>query len=195
MVKNTKGGSSHKKMARKTESENKIIKVNLNVNFSKENMLVLIERNLGNCFSGKLLHYTGVNEFKGEDLKIMHQRGKKGKGNFDHAHSKLALVSLIDGITLSNKCIGVVEDFIEIDHLNAYLANNLINQEVYDKLNMKLSLTVENKNNNEEIGFEFDRSKEDLENADDTRNFKNNMKRDLKIENIDEDKELKIEEI
>jgi hypothetical protein len=173
MVKNTKGGSSHKKMARKNESDNKIIKVNLNINFKKENMLVFIERNLGNCFLGRQLHYAGTNnEFDGKDLKIMHQRGKKGKSNFDHSQSKIALISLITDISLSSKCIGVVEDFIEIDHLNAYLTNNLISQEVYSKLNMKLSTATESKDNEEEnVGFEFDRSKQTNKTIYDNTNF------------------------
>lgn len=166
MVKNTKGGSSHKKMARKNEDISKSIKVNLDVNFKKDNMLVLLEKNLGNCFSGQLLHFDGPNNFETE-LKIMHQRGKKGKSNFDHSQSKIALVSIITGITLSTKCIGIVEEFLEIDHINAYLANNLISQEVYDKLNMKFSTSLKNDNNQEEdLGFEFDRNNENIDEVD-----------------------------
>ena len=166
MVKNTKGGSSHKKMARKNEDVNKSIKVNLDVNFKKDNMLVFIEKNLGNCFSGKLLYFNGANDF-GEDLKIMHQRGKKGKSNFDHSQSKIALVSIITGLTLSTKCVAIVEEFLEIDHINAYLANNLISQEVYDKLNMIFSTSSKNNNNQEEdLGFEFDRNNENVDEVD-----------------------------
>jgi len=178
MVKNTKGGSSHKKMARKNEDLNKSIKVNLDINFKKDNMLVFIEKNLGNCFLGKLLHFSGPNNFE-EDLKIMHQRGKKGKSNFDHSQSKIALVSIITGITLSTKCVAIVEEFLEIDHINAYLANNLINQEVYDKLNMKFSASAKNDNNDEtDLGFEFDRNKEidDDENQDKKVRFKEDTK-------------------
>jgi hypothetical protein len=195
MVKNTKGGSSHKKTARKNESDNKIIKVNLNVNFTKDNILVAIDKNIGNCFTAKLLHYGGTSdEYNRDDLKIMHQRGKKGKSNFDHSHSRIALVSLINGISLSSKCIGVVEEFIEIDHLNAYLSNNLITQEVYDKLNMKFSITTENKNNNnEDLGFEFDRSKNEEDEDDDK--VKKPVKKVIKIEEKDKERELNIEEI
>lgn len=160
MVKNTKGGSSHKKMARKNEDLNKSIKVNLDVNFKGDNMIVFIEKNLGNCFLGRLLYFNGPNNFD-EELKIMHQRGKKGKSNFDHSASKIALVSIISGLTLSTKCVAIVEEFLEIDHINAYLANNLISQEIYDKLNMKFSTSSKNENDDEtDLGFEFDRNKE-----------------------------------
>jgi len=186
MVKNTKGGSSHKKMARKNEDVNKTIKVNLDINFKKDNMLVFIEKNLGNCFSGKLLHFIGANDF-GEDLKIMHQRGKKGKSNFDHSQSKIALVSIITGLTLSTKCVGIVEEFLEIDHINAYLSNNLISQEVYDKLNMIFSTSSKNNNNQEEdLGFEFDRNNENVDEVD-------NKKVKFK-EPIQEEKTTKVKE-
>jgi hypothetical protein len=186
MVKNTKGGSSHKKMARKNEDVNKTIKVNLDINFKKDNMLVFIEKNLGNCFSGKLLHFIGANDF-GEDLKIMHQRGKKGKSNFDHSQSKIALVSIITGLTLSTKCVGIVEEFLEIDHINAYLSNNLISQEVYDKLNMIFSTSSKNNNNQEEdLGFEFDRNNENVDEVD-------NKKVKFK-EPIEEEKTTKVKE-
>jgi len=186
MVKNTKGGSSHKKMARKNEDINKSIKVNLDINFKQDNMLVFIEKNLGNCFSGKLLYFNGANNF-GEDLKIMHQRGKKGKSNFDHSQSKIALVSIITGLTLSTKCVAIVEEFLEIDHINAYLAHNLISQEVYDKLNMIFSTSSKNNNNQEEdLGFEFDRNNENIDEVDNKRvKFK---------EPIEEDKTTKVKE-
>ena len=201
MVKNTKGGSSHKKMARKKDDGYKVIKVNLDVNFAKENMLVFIEKNNGNCFTGKLVHYTGNLDYGG-DLKIMHQRGNRGKSNFDHSQSRIALVSIITGISLATKCIGIVEEFIEIDHLNAYLSNNLISQEVYDNINMKFSFKSDTKEVHEDLGFVFDRSKDDAEDSEeDTKMKSKNTKKEdttklpLKKEESTEEKELRIEEI
>jgi hypothetical protein len=203
MVKNTKGGSSHKKAARKKEDSNKVIKVNLDVNFAKQNMLVFIEKNVGNCFTGKLVHYAGTTDY-GSDLKIMHQRGNKGKSNFDHSHSKIALISLITGISLATKCIGIVEEFIEIDHLDAYLTNNLITQEVYDNINMKFSFSSDNKETQEELGFIFDRSREDDDEEDEestkkvdnkTKKVETKTKKDNSVVVASENKELNIEEI
>jgi hypothetical protein len=196
MVKNTKGGSSHKKAARKKEDSNKVVKVNLDVNFAKDNMLVFIEKNVGNCFTGKLVHYAGTTAY-GEDLKIMHQRGNKGKSNFDHSHSRIALISIISGISLATKCIGIVEEFIEIDHLNAYLSNNLISQEVYDNINMKFSFTSDTKDTQEELGFIFDRSRGDEDEYEESnKNVETKTKKkDSSVVVTSEKKELNIEEI
>jgi predicted ribonuclease YlaK len=125
MVKNTKGGSSHKKLARKKENDNEVMHVNLNLNFKTENIIVLVEKNMGNCFSAKLLHYAGaVDTFKTE-IKVLHQRGRRGKSNFDHAASRVALVSLINGIRLDNNCIGVVEEFLGKTMLNPTMYSNV----------------------------------------------------------------------
>ena len=165
MVKNTKGGSSHKKLARKKENDNEVMHVNLNLNFKTENIIVLVEKNLGNCFSAKLLHYAGaVDNFKTE-LKVLHQRGRRGKSNFDHAASRVALVSLINGIRLDNNCIGVVEEFLGSGHLLAYLNNNLIDKVVYDKINANFSAT-DNSKVEKDLGYEFDRGNNDEEEED-----------------------------
>jgi len=158
MVKNTKGGSSHKKLARKNEDENKTIKVNIDIDFNYC-CIVLIDKNLGNCFSSRVLYYTGPNrEINDKDIKVLHQRGKTAKKTYDRSQSRVALVSLSD-FRLTSGCLGVVEEILEIDHLNAYLKNNLITQEIYNKLTgLMVSRITENKDNqNDDSGYIFDR--------------------------------------
>jgi len=162
MVKNTKGGSSHKKLARKKENDNEVLHINLNLNFKTENIIVLVEKNMGNCFSAKLLHCAGPTDNFKTELKVLHQRGRRGKSNFDHAASRVALVSLISGIRLDNNCIGVVEEFLGSGHLLAYLNNNLIDKAVYDKINANFS-AIDNSKVEKDLGYEFDRGNNDDE--------------------------------
>jgi len=160
MVKNTKGGSSHKKLARKNEDENRTIKVDIDINFN-DFCIVLIDRNLGNCFSSRVLHYTGPKrEINDRDIKVLHQRGKTAKKTYDRSQSRVALVSLVSDFRLTSGCLGVVEEILEIDHLNAYLKNNLITQEIYTKLTGLLVSRISNdkeSNNIDEAGYIFDR--------------------------------------
>ena len=156
MVKNTKGGSSHKKLARKNEDENKTIKVNIDINFN-ECCIVLIDRNLGNCFSSKVLHYTGPKrEINDKEIKVLHQRGKTAKKTYDRSQSRVALVSLSD-FRLTSGCLGVVEEILEIDHLNAYLKNNLITEEIYNRLTGLMVSRIAESKETDEIGYIFDR--------------------------------------
>ena len=156
MVKNTKGGSSHKKLARKNEDENKTVKVNLDINFN-ECCIVVIDRNLGNCFASKVLHYTGPHrEINDKEIKVLHQRGKSAKKTYDRSQSRVALVSLSD-LKLSSGCLGVVEEILEIDHLNAYLKNNLITEEIYNKLTGMLVSRVTESKETDGLGYIFDR--------------------------------------
>ena len=157
MVKNTKGGSSHKKLARKKEDDMKKIKVDLNVNF-KENIIVLVDKNIGTCFTARLIHTDDdTSEFKDKELKVLHQRGRNAKRLFNRVQSKLALVSIIKDFKLSSGCIGYVEEFLEINHLNEYKKHNLISVDTYDKLCKYIN------SNSTEItektdDFEFDRN-------------------------------------
>jgi len=159
MVKNTKGGSSHKKIARKNEDENKIIKVDLSINFD-DCCIVLIDKNLGNCFTSRVLHYTGQKkEINDRDIKVLHQRGKTAKKTFDRSYSRIALVSLISDFRLTSGCLGYVEEILEIEHLNAYLKNNLISLETYEKLNrLMISKVSEQNDKGDDEGFIFDRN-------------------------------------
>jgi hypothetical protein len=158
MVKNTKGGSSHKKLARKKEEENKTVKVDLNVNFT-EYIIVLIDKNHGNCFSARLVHYDGVSkDYHDKELKVLHQRGRNALNIFKHTQSKLALVSIVTDFKLPGNAVGYVEEFIETEHLNAYLKNKKITEETYDKLSQYMTLKVEEVED-DKGGFEFDRSK------------------------------------
>lgn len=156
MVKNTKGGSSHKKLARKKEDDAKEIVVDLNINF-KEMIIVLVDKNIGTCFTCKYMHGEDEKkEFQGKELKVLHQRGRGAKKSFNQTQSKLALVSLSD-LRLQSGCIGVVEEFLQIDHLNAYLNNKKISKEVYSKLEQSMTIKVDNIED-EQGGFDFDRS-------------------------------------
>jgi hypothetical protein len=159
MVKNTKGGSSHKKLARKNEDENRTIKVDLDINFN-ECCIVLIDKNLGNCFTSKVLHYTGPKrEINDKEIKVLHQRGKTAKKTYDRSQSRVALVSLVSDFRLTSGCLGYVEEILEIDHLNAYLKNNLITQEIYNKLTgLLVSRIADDKDKTiDESGYIFDR--------------------------------------
>jgi hypothetical protein len=156
MVKNTKGGSSHKKLARKNEDENRTIKVNIDINFNNC-CIVLIDRNLGNCFACKVLHYTGPQrEINDKEIRVLHQRGKTAKKTYDRSQSRVALVSISD-YKLTSGCMGVVEEILEIDHLNAYLKNNLITEEIYNKLTGLMVSRVAELKETDEIGYIFDR--------------------------------------
>jgi hypothetical protein len=149
MVKNTKGGSSHKKLARKNEDENRTIKVNIDIDFNNC-CIVLIDKNLGNCFTSRVLFYTGPKrEINDKDIKVLHQRGKTAKKTYDRSQSRIALVSISD-FRLTSGCLGVVEEILEIDHLNAYLKNNLITEEIYNRLTgLMVSRVAESKDKDE----------------------------------------------
>ena len=162
MVKNTKGGSSHKKLARKKEDEAKIVKVDIDVDF-KYNMIVLIDKNIGNCFTAKLMHYNPIDKkelskYEGE-LKVLHQRGRNARSIFNKTQSRLALVSLAE-FKLPGSAIGYVEELLLIDHLDAYLNNKLIDKETYSKLSEYMTSSIEDVKEKDDMGgFEFDRSK------------------------------------
>lgn len=163
MVKNTKGGSSHKKLARKKEDEMKKVKVNLDVNF-KENIIVLVEKNIGTCFIARLIHTDDeTSEFKDKELKVLHQRGRNAKKLYDRSQSRLALVSVIKDFRLSSGCMGYVEEFLETSHINEYKKHKLISDETFEKLSKYInSNTTEIKEKDDE--FIFDRSLTDEEN-------------------------------
>jgi hypothetical protein len=160
MVKNTKGGSFHKKLARKKEDEAKIIKVNLDVNFEQD-IIVLIDKNIGNCFTARLIHCEDeTNNFKDKELKVLHQRGKNAKNIFHKTSSRLALVTIVTDCKLTSNCIGYVEEFLEHNHINEYLKNKLINQETYNKLKQFMKSNIVELENNEENFFETDDNKD-----------------------------------
>jgi hypothetical protein len=187
MVKNTKGGSSHKKLARKNEDENKTIKVDLDINFN-ECCIVLIDKNLGNCFTSKVLHYTGPKrEINDKEIKVLHQRGKAAKKTYDRSQSRVALVSLVSDFRLTSGCLGYVEDILEIQHLNAYLKNSLITKEVYDRLIGLLVSKVIEVDNEDGGGYSFDRGNNEV-----TGEFINEIKKGS-IEGVEEEKEEEIE--
>jgi len=169
MVKNTKGGSSHKKLARKKEDEMKKVKVNLDVNF-KENIIVLVEKNIGTCFLARLVHTDDeTSEFKDKELKVLHQRGRNAKKFYDRSQSRLALVSVIKDFKLSSGCMGYVEEFLETSHISEYKKHKLISDETYEKLSKYInSNTAEIKEKEDE--FIFDRSLTDEENELDQEN-------------------------
>ena len=65
MVKNTKGGSSHKKLARKNEElADKKINTDIDLLYS---IIVIIDKNHGNAFTAQLLWESGINP----DLKSL----------------------------------------------------------------------------------------------------------------------------
>jgi hypothetical protein len=158
MVKNTKGGSSHKKLARKKEDEAKIVKVNLDVDFN-EDIIVLIDKNIGNCFTAKLMHYTGPSKnLHDKELKVLHQRGRNARSIFNKTQSRLALVSVVTDFNIQG-CVGYVEELLGIDHLNAYLSEKKITQDDFNKLSQYMTSNVDDvKAEAEETGFIFDRS-------------------------------------
>jgi hypothetical protein len=183
MVKNTKGGSSHKKLARKKEDAAKTIKVDLNVDF-KNYMLAIIDKNLGNCFTAKMIHYEGISkEYHEKELKVLHQRGRNAKYLFNKTQSKLALVSLVTDFKLTNNCIGYVEEFLLIDHLDAYYKNKLINMETYDKLSQYMTSTADEITERNE-GFEFERSGNIKETVDEKEESSDKSEDELDIDTI-----------
>jgi hypothetical protein len=188
MVKNTKGGSSHKKLARKNEDENKIIKVDLDINFN-DCCIVLIDKNLGNCFTSKVLHYTGPKrEIHDKEIKVLHQRGKTAKKTYDRSQSRVALVSLVSDFRLTSGCLGYVEDILEIQHLNAYLKNSLITKEVYDRLIGLLVSKVIELDNEDRGGYSFDRGNNEVAGE-----FLNEIKEGAK--EGEEEKEINLDDI
>ena len=166
MVKNTKGGSSHKKLARKNEDQAKVVKIDVNVDF-RYNLIVLIDKNIGNCFTARLIHFEPdkkdeLVKYEGE-LKVLHQRARNARSIFKKTQSRLALVSTSD-YKLPGAAIGYVEEFLEIEHLDEYLKHAKINQETYSKLNIYMTSNInELKDELEEGGFEFDRSNTDVD--------------------------------
>jgi hypothetical protein len=161
MVKNTKGGSSHKKLARKKEDENKTIKIDLDVDFINY-MIVKIDKNQGNSFTATKLHYQGPDppppfNYNGTFI-VSHQRGRRARSIYEKSQSRLALVSIVTDIKLQDKAIGYVEEIIEVDHLNAYLREKLIDQATYNLLNDQMVSRVEEDDAVDMGGFAFDRT-------------------------------------
>ena len=184
MVKNTKGGSSHKKLARKNEDQVKVVKIDVDVDF-KYNLIVLIDKNIGNCFTAKLIHFDPVDKkelskYEGE-LKVLHQRARNARSIFNKTQSRLALVSTSD-FKLPGAAIGYVEEFLEIDHLNEYLRHKVINEETYSKLSQYMTSKVEDVKEEQELGgFEFDRSNDKPNEASNTKS-KSDAKSDEEID-------------
>ncbi len=160
MVKNTKGGSSHKKLARKKEDDMKKVKVNLDVNF-KENIIVLVDKNIGNCFTARLVHTDDeTSEFKDKEIKVLHQRGRNAKKLFDRSQSRIALVSIIKDFKLSSGCVGYVEEFLESSHLNEYKKYKLITEETYEKLSKYITINsnkIDEIEEEEKDSYKFER--------------------------------------
>jgi hypothetical protein len=159
MVKNTKGGSSHKRLARKNEDEANDKKVDVDIDF-QNCLIVHIDRNLGNCFTCRTLYTKNPSkDFFDKELKVLHQRGRNGRKAFEKTQSRIALVSLIQDFKLTNNCIGYVEELLDSTHINAYLRVNLINQDTYDKLSSLMNAkAAENVEGDIDTGFTFDRS-------------------------------------
>jgi hypothetical protein len=161
MVKNTKGGSSHKKQARK--NEDRVIKIDVNVDF-KYNLIVLINTNIGQLFTAKLIHFDPddkkeLSKYEGE-LRVSFQRGRNARSIYNKTQSRLALVSISD-YKLPGAAIGYVEEFLEIEHLDEYLRHNKISKDTYSKLcNYMTSKVDEEKEEQQSGGYEFDRSNE-----------------------------------
>jgi hypothetical protein len=194
MVKNTKGGSSHKKLARKNEDQAKVVKIDVNVDF-KYNLIVLVDKDIGSCFTAKLIHFDPddkkeLSKYEGE-LKVLHQRARNARSIFNRTQSRLALVSTSD-YRLPGKAIGYVEEFLEIDHLDEYLRHEKISQETYSKLNQYMTSKVDDlKEENDLGGFEFDRSndKPKDDKSKEASNEKSNTKSETKSDedvNIDD---------
>jgi hypothetical protein len=159
MVKNTKGGSSHKKQARKNEE--RVVKIDVDVDF-KYNLIVLINTNNGQLFTAKLIHFDPddkkeLSKYEGE-LRVLHQRARNARSIYNKTQSRLALVSISD-YKLPGAAIGYVEEFLEIEHLDEYLRHKKISKETYSKLNQYMTSKVDDIKEEEQLGgFEFDRS-------------------------------------
>jgi len=190
MVKNTKGGSSHKKMARKNEDDHKELKIDLSINFKTDNLIILIDKNLGSCFTAEILYFLGDKKKYTSTVRVLHQRGKNSKKVFDRTQSRIALVSLVNDFKLEGGCIGYVEELLIIDHLNAYLAHGLIDKETFDLLNKKMNAKVDEKEDeSKDAGFEFDRSNAatttaNAEYINTTSNTTSNVEVDINIDDI-----------
>lgn len=186
MVKNTKGGSSHKKMARKNEDNHKELKIDLQVNFKTDNLIILIDKNHGNCFTAKILFFLGDKKKYPSMVRVLHQRGFNSKKVFDRTQSRIALVSLVNDFKLEGGCIGYVEELLIIDHLNAYLAHGLIDKETFDILNENMNAKADEKGENKKLndGFEFERSKNHIEEKE--KNLKDATEIEKSINNTNE---------
>lgn len=188
MVKNTKGGSSHKKLARKKEDENKTIKVDLDVDFVNY-MIVQIEKNQGNSFSAIKLHYQGPDppppfDYKGT-FNVLHQRGRRARSTFEKTQSRLALVAIVTDMKLQDKAIGYVEEIIEADHLNAYLKEKLIDKATYDLLNDKMVLRMDDDADAVDMGgFAFDRTNGTIKEEKEEKEKKEGEESDVDINDI-----------
>jgi len=187
MVKNTKGGSSHKKMARKNEDDHKELKINLDIDFKTRNVIILIGKNLGNFFTAEIIYFLGDKKKYNSTVRVKFQTGKNSKKIFDRTPSRIALVSLVTDLKLDGGCIGYVEELLIIDHLNAYLAHGLIDKETFDLLNKKMNAKIEEKDKEEkDDGFDFDRSNGATANAEyiNTTNPTSNVEVEINIEDI-----------
>jgi hypothetical protein len=198
MVKNTKGGSSHKKLARKNEDQAKVVKINVDVDF-KYNLIVLINTNIGQLFTAKLIHFDPddkkeLSKYEGE-LRVLHQRARNARSIFNKTQSRLALVSTSD-YKLPGAAIGYVEEFLEIEHLDEYLRHKKISEETYSKLNQYMTSKVDDMIDEKQLGgFEFDRSNDKPKEAsNDMSNEASNEKSNTKLE-TKSDEEINIDDI
>ena len=111
--------------------------------------------------------------------------------HFIHNKGGVALVSLVSDFRLTSGCLGVVEDILEIQHLNAYLKNSLITKEVYDKLIGLLVSKVIEDNNEDGGGYIFERGNNEVSGE-----FLNEIKGSIKeVEGEEKEEEINLDDL
>jgi hypothetical protein len=128
---------------------------NISTDFDFMNTAIVgITKNHGFCFEGTVLFTKSTTKFD-TIIKVLQARGRGGRHAYNNSRSKLGLVSL-SSITLPNKAIGTVEDWITPAHLSIYLENGLINEDQYSKYMGMIGKTDFTEDANSSGGYLFD---------------------------------------
>ena len=128
---------------------------NISTDFDFMNTAIVgITKNNGFCFDGTVLFTKSTTKFD-SNVKVLQARGRGGRHAYNNSRSKLGLVSLAS-ITLPNKAIGTVEDWITPAHLSIYLENGLINEEQFSKYMGMIGKTEFTEDANSSGGYLFD---------------------------------------
>jgi len=154
-----RGFSKNQLKKRSQNDDSKPKKNSISTDFDFSNTaIVRIVRNHGFCFEGKIVYTKSSNKFD-SNVNIAYSRDTSGGGKYayNNSRSKMCLVSLIS-ITLPNRSIGTVDEWITLEHLNIYLQNNLINHDDYLKLSNEINRGDLTDDKKVDSGFIFDDS-------------------------------------
>jgi hypothetical protein len=148
-----KGESNNQFKKRTGSSSDAPVIIETNINWS-ESAIVFLEKNLGNCYTSKVL-YTKHTSFK-DDARIGFSRSFGAKGMLERSRSRLGLVS-ISQFKLTSGCQAVLEEIVTDKHLHIYLKKDLFDKETYESLYKMIGVTdPSNVPNDDDIGFVFE---------------------------------------